>query len=191
MNKTSDYISFDTAFRKGNELLKSEKYPIIGFYILSSIHFGLRVSDVLKLTHSDLINKKENDILFVKEKKTGKAREITINKNIEYSYNILVNWLKKNNRYDEHGYIFVTNKNKVYSTRTLNRIIKRIFNNSRLNYSTHSLRKAFGRKVYENHQQSDHSLILLSELFRHSSVAITRRYLGLRKEEIGNVYLTL
>ena len=188
---TSDYISFDTALRKGNELLKSERNSIIGFYIIASIHFGLRVGDILKLSHSDLFNKKENDILVVKEKKTGKAREITINKHIEYSYNYLVKKLKEKNSYDEQGFIFISQKNKVYSTRSLNRILKRVFNNPRLNYSTHSLRKAFGRKVYENHMQSDHSLILLSELFRHSSVACTRRYLGIRKEEIGNVYLTL
>jgi len=191
MNITSDYISFDTALRKGNDLLKSERHTIIGFYILASIHFGLRVGDILNLTHADLRNKKENDILFVTEKKTGKTREITINKHIEYSYNYLVKRLKEKSNYYEHGYIFISQKNQVYSTRSLNRTIKRIFNNPRLNYSTHSLRKAFGRKVYENHMQSDHSLILLSDLFRHSSVAVTRRYLGIRKEEIGNVYLTL
>ena len=60
MNRSSDYINFDTALRKGNELLKRDRNPIIGFYILLSINLGLRVSDVLRLKHSDLSGKAEN-----------------------------------------------------------------------------------------------------------------------------------
>ena len=32
------------------------------------------------------------------------------------------------------------------------------------------------------------ALIMLSELFNHSNIAITKRYLGLRKEEILHCY---
>jgi integrase len=191
MNRSSDYINFDTALRNGNELLKSDRNSIIGFYILLSINLGLRVSDVLSLKHSDLTSKVENDVLTLTEKKTGKVRHLTINKHIEKSYSYLVERLKEKNNYDERGYIFVSQKNKIYSTRSLNRILQRVFNNPHLNLSTHSLRKAFGRRVYENNMQSDHSLVLLSEIFCHSSVSVTRRYLGLRAEEIGNVFLSL
>jgi len=54
--------------------------------------------------------------------------------------------------------------------------------------SSHTLRKTFGRKVYENHNQSEHALVLLMDLFNHSSIKITRLYLGLRQEEMNNVY---
>ena len=191
MNRSSDYINFDTALRKGNELLKSDKNPVIGFYIILSICLGLRVSDVLKIRHSDLTGKKENDILTLTEKKTGKSRNLTLNKHIEKSYNYLVGRLKEINEYDESGYIFISPKRRVYSTRSLNRILKRVFNNPHLNLSTHSLRKAFGRRVYDNNSQSDHSLVILSEIFCHSSVSVTRKYLGLRAEEIGNIYISL
>jgi integrase len=190
MNRSSDYINFDTALRKGNELLQSERTQIFGFYIILSINLGLRVSDVLRLKHLDLTGKKENDILILIEKKTGKPRHLTLNKHIEKSYNYLVEKLKEKNNYDEHGYIFISQKNKIYSTRSLNRILKRLFN-SQKNLSTHSLRKAFGRRVYENNMRSEHSLVLLSDIFCHSSVAVTRRYLGLRAEEIGNIYISL
>jgi site-specific recombinase XerD len=191
MNKQSDYINFDSVQRKGNDLLKDDKTLIIGFYIIFSANVGLRVSDVLKLKHSDLINKKENDVLMITEKKTNKVRSITINSHIQKSYDYLVERLKERNLFDEAGYIFISQKKTVYTNRSLNRILKSVFSNTRLSISTHSMRKSFGRRVYENNFQSEHSLVLLSEIFGHSSVSITRKYLGLRAEEIGNVYLSL
>ena len=55
--------------------------------------------------------------------------------------------------------------------------------------SCHSLRKTFGRQVYNmNSENSELALVKLMELFNHSSVAITKRYLGLRQEEILETY---
>lgn len=191
MNKQSDYINFDTALRKGNDLLKNDKNPVIGFYIIFSINVGLRVSDVLKIKHSDLLGKKENDILIIEEKKTKKVRNITLNGHVIKSYVSLIEYLKSKSIFDPEGFIFVSQKKTVYSNRSLNRILKTIFDNSKLSISTHSLRKGFGRRIYENCKQSEHSLVLLSDIFRHTSTSITRKYLGLRQEEIGNVYLSL
>ena len=39
-----------------------------------------------------------------------------------------------------------------------------------------------------NNDNSELALIKLMELFNHSSVAITKRYLGLRQEELLNTY---
>ena len=56
----------------------------------------------------------------------------------------------------------------------------------------HTARKTFGRQVYNmNSDNSELALIKLMELFNHSSVAITKRYLGLRQEEILETYDTL
>jgi integrase len=191
MNKQSDYLNFDSVLRKGNDLLKDDKTSIIGFYIIFSANVGLRVSDVLKLKHSDLTNKKENDALVICEKKTKKIRRITINRHIEKAYNLLVERLKERNQYNEDGYVFISQKKSVYTTRSLNRILKSVFENRKLCVSTHSMRKSFGRRVYENNNQSEHALVLLSEIFGHSSVGITRKYLGIRVEEFQNVFLSL
>ncbi len=52
-----------------------------------------------------------------------------------------------------------------------------------------SLRKTFGRQVYNmNSDNSELALVKLMELFNHSSVTITKRYLGLRQEELLNAY---
>ena len=57
------------------------------------------------------------------------------------------------------------------------------------NFSCHSLRKTFGRQVYNmNNDNSELALVKLMELFNHSSVSITKRYLGLRQEELLNTY---
>ena len=57
------------------------------------------------------------------------------------------------------------------------------------NFSCHSLRKTFGRQVYNmNSDNAELALVKLMELFNHSSVAITKRYLGLRQEEILQTY---
>ena len=57
------------------------------------------------------------------------------------------------------------------------------------NFSCHSLRKTFGRQVYNmNSDNAELALIKLMELFNHSSVAITKRYLGLRRDEILGCY---
>ena len=60
------------------------------------------------------------------------------------------------------------------------------------NFSTHSLRKTFGRRVVDMAgADAEMALIKLSELYNHSSPQITRRYLGLRQEELGEVYDSL
>ena len=59
-------------------------------------------------------------------------------------------------------------------------------------FSTHSFRKTFGRQVVEMAgENSEMALIKLAELFNHSSTSITRRYLGLRQQELREVYDTL
>ena len=43
----------------------------------------------------------------------------------------------------------------------------------------------------ESNNYSNESLILLMELFGHSSMRIKKRYLGIREQEIHNVYASL
>ena len=56
-------------------------------------------------------------------------------------------------------------------------------------FSTHTLRKTFGRKVFESAgEQAEMALVRLMELFNHSSVSITKRYLGIRQKELLETY---
>ena len=61
-------------------------------------------------------------------------------------------------------------------------------------FSSHSLRKTFGRRVWLqecDRGRGDQALLLLCDVFGHSSIAITKRYLGIRQEEILSVYDSL
>ena len=83
-------------------------------------------------------------------------------------------------------------KRQVYTVQRINVMLKEIKKKYRLqigNFSCHSLRKTFGRQVYNmNNDNSELALVKLMELFNHSSVSITKRYLGLRQEELLNTY---
>ena len=86
----------------------------------------------------------------------------------------------------------VTTDNTVYSVQYINRRFKEFKRKYALrieNFSTHSLRKIFGRKVVESAViDAEMALIRLSELFNHRDVATTRRYLGLRQSELLETY---
>ncbi|HKM92625.1 MAG TPA: tyrosine-type recombinase/integrase [Prolixibacteraceae bacterium] len=188
MNKTSDYIEYDSALNTGFKLLGDSKKCVIGFYIVFSINSGLRISDVLNITHSQL----SDDKIIIIEKKTKKQRVITVNEIVKKAYGKLVSKLNELEiKFNDEDYIFISQKNTVFKTQSINALLKTIFNNKRIQVSSHSLRKSFARKVYENMNESENALVLLSDIFSHSSIAITRRYLGIRQETISNVYLAL
>lgn len=92
------------------------------------------------------------------------------------------------------NYIFTNRKRKRISIQYINRRLKWIFGKYRVktdNPSSHTLRKTFGKRVYEVNDKSESSLIMLSLVFSHSSLAITQRYLGITQEQIQDVYLSL
>lgn len=188
---TADYINFDTAMRVGEKLLLEDKRKLIGLYIIFSINTGLRVSDVLGMTWEHLLQpKKQGDktYILVKEGKTDKIRRINYNTAILKAIELIQfqpSDLKRN--------VFTSQKGSVYTIQQLNRILKDVFSKEAKehNISTHSLRKTFGRRVYDNNNESEKALVMLSEMFQHSSISITRKYLGIRMEELEDIYLNL
>ena len=56
------------------------------------------------------------------------------------------------------------------------------------NASSHLFRKTLGNRVLRLNNYSNESVILLMELFSHSSPAMTKKYLGIREKEILDVY---
>jgi len=179
---TCDYINFDEALNRGKNLMKQEKTNLIGFYIIIAINTGLRVGDIKRITFEDL----SNGELKLKEQKTNKYKSLPLNDNIKKAMEKLTTKRTK-------GEVFKSQKNVVISTQHLNTLLKDAFINLLPTHciSSHSLRKTFGRRIYENHNRSEEALIYLSELFNHSSSSTTRTYLGIKKEELNNIYLSL
>lgn len=71
------------------------------------------------------------------------------------------------------------------------KVIFQKYNVRTQNPISHILRKTFGKRVYEMDGHSERSIIYLSDIFNHSSTAITRRYIGIAQEQIKDVYLNL
>ena len=151
--------------------------------------FGLRISDLLSLTWSMLL---DDDSFMIEEKKTGKMRPIRINPNFRLHIMDCFNALGIK---DKSERCFLSKKKVVYSIQRINVLLKQIkerYNLKIEHFSTHSFRKTFGRRVVEQAgDNSEMALIKLSELFNHSTPQITRRYLGLRQEELLEVYDSL
>ena len=179
---TSDYLNFDSTLNKAMKIIKTDSNYKIGFLVVFGINTGLRISDILKLKIEDL----NNDSISLMESKTNKKRIIKLNENVKTAFKLL-----KERDPNIEGYVFKSNQNTILSKQYINRKLKELFGSKSLSVSTHSLRKTFGRQVWSNNNETDKALLYLSELFNHSSPAITKRYLGIRQEELDDIYMSL
>jgi integrase len=187
---TANYIDYDKALNKGLSLMEQKidcfyfnyskmyREEIIGFYIITSINVGLRIGDILELTFEDF---RKGHKTF-REQKTGKAKTVVFNETILKAFN------KSYFSSNRTGYVFTSQKGSVYSRQQINRLLKEIFKSKDKNISSHSLRKTFGRRVYEKNNESDKALLMLNEIYNHSSIAQTRKYLDITQDEINSVY---
>ena len=189
---TSDYIDYDVAMKKGTKLLINGKKPVIGLYIIVAVNLGLRVSDMLSLTHVDLFTLSTGEHIDVINKKTKKTSHIVINKKVKDAHDYYMKHYYKGNELELDGVaIFTSQKGTVYATESLNTILKQVFKGDAKHVSTHSLRKSFGRHVYENNGESEKALVWLSQIFMHTSMATTKIYLGINQEELDGVFMNL
>ena len=174
-----DYLDFDYINGVVLKFRKKPKNKLICDYIVIAMNTGLRCSDVLALSWEQLREHK----LTITEKKTKKKKEIGINDAIH-------SIIKKS----DSGSPFLNSKGNIISLRWLNILLKDVFEKdvkAKKNISTHTLRKSFGRRVYKNNGSTEDALIYLSELFNHADVRTTRKYLGIRQEELNEIYYNL
>ena len=151
---------------------------------------GLRISDLLGLRFSQFEN---GDLLTIVETKTKKMRKIKINSDLK---SIVQRVRDKMGVVNSEQFIFLNkygNKviDKSYVNLKLKELFKRYDIHNEGNISSHMFRKTLGNRVLRLNNYSNESIIKLMELFNHSSPSITRRYLGLREQEILDVYDSL
>lgn len=170
----------------------------VGFYT------GLRIGDILSLTWGQI----KGDRMEVVEQKTGKFRKIELHPEFKKLVRQCLASLPDNCQPTDSAYIFVEHRATPKGKRAYRRTdrkkpitvvaaIKRFkkalerYGIETENPSTHTLRKTFGRRVWENNGKSEAALVLLAEIFNHSKLSVTRRYLGITQDEISQAYLTL
>ena len=184
-NTTADYLEWEVAMNLIRRLAKDENYKM-SLLIAIGCFTGLRISDILALRWDQILNTDEFTVI---EKKTGKKRLIRLNPQLQKHIKECYQNIKP---IMDRSPILMSQKGTIFSIQRINVILKDIKVKYRLkikNFSCHSLRKTFGRQVYNmNSENSELALVKLMELFNHSSVAITKRYLGMRQEEILQTY---
>ncbi len=132
-----------------------------------------------------------SDSLLLVEGKTKKGRKIKLNSAL---VEIINRFHEKMKVEDDHQLLFVNKtKSKAFHIQYVNRKLKEIgkqyMPSNKISISSHLFRKTVGRHVWAINDYSEKSLLLLGELFNHSSIKITKIYLGIKEEEIGDVYL--
>ena len=182
---TADYLVWSEAMNLIRKLAKDENYKM-SLLIALGCFTGLRISDILALRWEQILS---TEVFTIIEKKTGKKRVLRLNSQLQQHIQECYEHIKP---ISVKAPILVSQKGTVFTIQRINVILKEIKRKYRLkvkNFSCHSLRKTFGRQVYNmNSENSELALVKLMELFNHSSLAITKRYLGLRQEEILQTY---
>jgi len=141
---------------------------------LVGINTGLRVNDIVKLKVGD-VRGKDSFIIF--EGKTNKKRTVNISmiKNEIEAYTT-------GKRSDE--YLFKSQKgDKPITTTQVYRILSNAADFIGYDYvGTHTMRKTFGYHHYKQFKD----VAILQEIFNHSAPSITKRYIGIREDEIND-----
>lgn len=155
--------------------LRRTKFPERdSFLFLFGINNGLRISDIVKLKVREIRGVSKPIII---EQKTGKRKPIYI-QNLQQE---IITYTKDMNDEDwlfpsrqQGGHLKPNTVYKLYSG-----IAKDLGRND---IGTHTLRKTFGYHYYKR----THDIATLMFIFNHSSQAITKRYLGITEDEIGD-----
>ena len=184
---TSDYLNWSEAMQLVKKLYRDGRYRD-SLLLATGFMTGLRISDILRLTFADILN---GDMLIINEKKTGKRREIPLSK--DYQKHV-EDCFKAMGESDTTKPMFQSYQGSVITIQMVNKILhglKDRYNLSIEHFTSHSLRKTFARRIYDTAKDREYALIKLSSVLGHSNASITRRYLGIKREEILDCYAAL
>lgn len=171
--------------------LKQDKNYRTYLLIATGCYFGLRIGDLLNLKWIDVFEKDEFILI---EQKTNKKRKITINSFVKDALSFVAEINVTSGKFDIDGYLFQNRQDNKITVQFANLMLHEVFKNYNVrvqNGSTHTLRKTFGKRVWEMDNKSERSLVYLSEIFSHSSIATTKKYIGITEKQIADVYLKL
>ncbi len=181
---TTDYLS-TAEYLRLVRFLQRDRNILGETYVRIAKATALRISDVLSIKWGQILT----DSFVFDEKKTGKHRPIKFPKKTQDIFQRL---------YKMHGepgldaLVFINLRTgKPYTKQYINMLQKEWKEKYQIvigNFSSHSFRKAFGREFWDKMGNTDEALVRLSEIYNHTSISITRRYLGIRDEEVMEAY---
>jgi integrase len=155
------------------------------FFVLG-INTNLRASDLLGLRVHQVMSLIPGDEIVLREKKTGKPRYIKANKAVVSAVNL---WLERGGFGEDYNdWLFPSQKRGAPLTvPAVSRMVKWWCQAIGLkgNYAAHSLRKTWG---YHQRVTFGVDLAVLMTAFNHSSQAVTLNYVGISREEVGDIF---
>ena len=142
------------------------------FMFVFGINTGLRISDIVKLKVSDVRDKKTFRVVEQKSKKVRNVNIRTIHPEImAYTYGMEPDsWLFPSRKGNGH----------ITTTQAYRALVKAADMIDRKDVGTHTMRKTFGYHHYKRNKD----VAVLQEIFNHSAPSITKRYIGIRQDEI-------
>ena len=169
------------------------------------INFGLRISDLLTLRFSHLIDEqfRFKTTFPILEKKTKKTRTIKKNRYITINDAVIdavTLYLENtpNVRLSDFMFKGESNRcgkdnNKALTRKSADRVLKEVGEalGLSIHVATHTLRKTFAYHQMVMSGNDPRKLLLLQKMFGHSTSAMTLDYIGITGEEIEDAYLQL
>ena len=160
---------------------------------LIGINLSLRISDLVSLRWNfflkdDMTFRDSYKIQPKKTKRTGKFVTLYFNKVVQKS---IMDYIEQYPIEDMNGFVFKSREGDAAITeKSVWRIIVDTAKKAGIEYNvgTHSLRKTFGYHIWHNAEDKEKALVMLMAIFNHSSMATTKKYIGLMDEEIENVF---
>ncbi len=157
------------------------------------INLGIRASDLCGLKYSFFMNsdktfKEYYSLQPKKTRKTGKFVKLYFNQVVKKA---IMDYTEEYPIEDMNEYLFKSRKGDGHITEiSLGRIIKDAAEEVGIdrNICSHSLRKTFGFWVWHNAEDKEKSLVVLQTIFNHSSLMMTKKYIGLMDEEIEDIF---
>lgn len=161
------------------------------------INLGIRASDLRSLKWDFFFDKQDDGSLKfkkfyvlqpLKQRKQKKFVKLYFNDAVKSAINNYISEYPIDNLGD---YLFASRKgNEPVVASSLWRIVKDAAAEAGIeqNIGSHSLRKTFGFWVWHNAEDKGKQLVVLSHIFNHSSVEVTRKYIGVLDDEIEDVF---
>lgn len=182
---TSEHLPY-SEYERLLKCLHEDKEYRWEMYARLSFCTACRVSDVLKFKWEQILDTASVDVT---EQKTGKTRRIPLNPSVQKKFRELYALL---GHPDKQDYVMASSiGDKPLTVQRINQMLKVFKVKYRLkigNFSTHTFRKTFGRYVYDTNNHSAESLLLLNKILNHTSIQVTKTYIGITQEEINGIF---
>lgn len=167
------------------KVLKASNLRDYTLFVLG-INSGLRISDLLTLQVSDVLDDKGKikDRIVIREKKTNKVKDFPIGESTRKALKEYLHTSKPEQA------LFPSRKGNKPITRqqayrVLNDAARSIGITEQI--GTHTMRKTFGYHAF----QSGVDITRIMQMLNHSSPSVTLAYIGITRGELDKVYLDL